>query len=89
MTKRRVTLTLDEDVIEALRRRDARSLSAAANESLREALEAYQHRAAAVRWLQDLDDRYGAATPAERADNEAWLDEIGFGRSGAKAAGAA
>jgi uncharacterized protein (DUF4415 family) len=89
MSKRRVTLMLDEDLIEALQRQHARSLSAAANASLRQAIESDNHRKAASRWLAELDAKYGRATPEEQADNEAFLDEIGFGNSSDDAAGAA
>jgi uncharacterized protein (DUF4415 family) len=89
MSKRRVTLMLDEDLIEALRQQHARSLSAAANASLRQAIESDNHRKAASRWLAELDDKYGRATPEEQADNEAFLDEVGFGNSSDDAAGAA
>jgi post-segregation antitoxin (ccd killing protein) len=89
MSKRRVTLTLDEDLIEALQQRSARSLSAAANASLRQAIESDNHRKAALAWLAELNAKYGEATPEEQAENEAFLTEIGFGNSGSNAAGAA
>jgi Arc/MetJ-type ribon-helix-helix transcriptional regulator len=89
MSKRRVTLTLDEDIIEAFRQHDARSLSAAVNEALREAIESENHRKAALKWLEELNAKYGKATPEEAAEIEAWLDDIGFGNSNDNAAGAA
>jgi uncharacterized protein (DUF4415 family) len=89
MSKRRVTLTLDEDLIEALQQQHARSLSAAANASLRQAIESANHRKAAAKWLAELDAKYGKATREEQAENEAFLDEIGFGSSSDNAAGAA
>jgi len=63
MTKRRVTLSLDQDVIEALEALEAvsgRSMSAVANEALRDALAAEAHRAALREWLDELDEKYGA-----------------------------
>jgi predicted transcriptional regulator len=81
MSKRRVTLTLDEDLIDALQQQHARSLSAAANASIRQAIESDNHRKAAGKWLAELDAKYGEATPEEQAENEAFLDEIGFGGS--------
>jgi post-segregation antitoxin (ccd killing protein) len=89
MSKRRVTLTLDEDIIEALQRQHARSLSAAANSALRQAIESDNHREAARKWLAELDAMYGTATPHEQADNEAFLDAVGFGRSRDDSAGTA
>jgi uncharacterized protein (DUF4415 family) len=88
MSKRRVTLTLDEDLIEALQQQHARSLSAAANASLRQAIESDNHRKAASKWLAELDAKHGKATPQEQAENEAFLDAIGF-RNSENAAGAA
>lgn len=81
MSKRRVTLTLDEDLVEAFQQREGRSLSAVVNAVLREEIESENHRKAAMRWLEDLDAKYGKATPEESAEIEAWLDEIGFGNS--------
>jgi Arc/MetJ-type ribon-helix-helix transcriptional regulator len=89
MSKRRVTLTLDEDLVEAFQQREGRSLSAVVNAALREAIESENHRKAALKWLDELNARYGKATPEEQAENEAWLDEIGFGKSTDDAAGAA
>ena len=89
MSKRRVTLMLDEDLIEALGQQRARSLSAAANASIRRAIESDNHRKAARKWLDELDEKHGRATTEEQAENEAFLDEIGFGNSGDNASGAA
>jgi uncharacterized protein (DUF4415 family) len=89
MSKRRVTLTLDEDVIEALQQQHARSLSAAANASLRQAIESDNHRKAARQWLAELDAKYGGATPEEQSENEAFLDEIGFSNRNEDVEGAA
>jgi uncharacterized protein (DUF4415 family) len=89
MSKRRVTLTLDQDVIEALQQQHARSLSAAANASLRQAIESDNHRKAARQWLAELDAKFGSATPDEQAENEAFLDEIGFGNRSEDVEGAA
>ncbi len=82
MKKRRVTLNLDADVVEALEASGARSLSAAANEALRTAVAAALHRAALVRWLDDLDEAHGKATEAEAKAVEEVLDELDD-RSGA------
>lgn len=60
MKKRRVTLNLDEDVVEALEAVDGRSMSSVANDALREALELAAHRVALREWLDELDDKHGA-----------------------------
>lgn len=77
MSKRRVTLNLDADVVEALEALGARSLSAAANDALRQAVSAQAHRAALLRWLDELDEAYGAPTEAQLAAADALLDDAG------------
>lgn len=76
MKKRRVTLNLDEDVVEALESLGASSLSAAANAALREAVKVEAHRAALQRWLDELDAKYGAPTAEQVAVADALLDEL-------------
>lgn len=76
MKKRRVTLNLDEDVVQALESVDARSISTAANRALREALAVEAHRSALLRWLDELDSAHGAADPAGIAAAEALADEL-------------
>jgi Arc/MetJ-type ribon-helix-helix transcriptional regulator len=76
MKKRRVTLSLDEDVVEGLEALRARSMSAAANDTLRQALRTEAHRRALLRWLDELDARHGTATPPEAALVEELLDEL-------------
>lgn len=87
MKKRRITLNLDEDVVEALKAIGGRSLSAVANDALREALEVEAHRRALSRWLDELDERYGAPTPEDFARADEILDEAaGLRDSGTSAA---
>jgi Arc/MetJ family transcription regulator len=88
MKKRRVTLNLDEDVVEALEALGARSLSTAANDALRRAVAAEAHRAAMLRWLDDLDAEHGSATPEEVEAIEELLDGLEAAR-GQEEAGAA
>lgn len=75
MKKRRVTLNLDEDVVEALEAIGGRSLSATANDALRGAVASAAHRMALSRWLDELDERHGPPTDDDydRADDV--LDE--------------
>jgi hypothetical protein len=75
MKKRRVTLNLDEDVVQALEATGGRSLSAAANEALRHATALEAHRGALLRWLDRLDDRHGTPSPADIAAADRVLDE--------------
>lgn len=74
MNKRRVTLNLDADVVEALKAVGGDSMSAAANEALREALESAAHRAALSRWLDELNAKYGAPTQEQLDEADEFLD---------------
>jgi hypothetical protein len=76
MKKRRVTLNLDEDVVQMLESLGGRSLSAAANDALRKAAATEAHRQALARWLDQLDASEGRATRQETAAVEALLDEL-------------
>lgn len=78
MKKRRVTLNLDEDVVEALEALEGRSLSAVANEILRAAAARAAHQAALLRWMDELNAEYGTATSEEHAAVERLLD-LAFG----------
>ncbi len=87
MKKRRVTLNLDEDLVEALEAVEGRSLSAVANDALRQAIAVEAHRAALLRWLDELDHQYGAPTEADLAAADALLDAVeGIQRGGESAA---
>jgi hypothetical protein len=74
--KKRITLNLDEDIVEALQARGGRSLSAAANDALREAIADDAHRAALLEWLGELDAEHGAPTPEQLAAADALLDAV-------------
>ncbi|MGQ0465193.1 MAG: hypothetical protein ACT4QG_07695 [Sporichthyaceae bacterium] len=76
MKKRRVTLNLDEDIVEALEAMEGRSMSAVANKALREAVESAAHRAALIEWINELDEKHGRATPEEQAEVAAFLDDV-------------
>ena len=89
MTKRRLTLSLDQDVIEALEALEAvsgRSMSAVANEALRDALAAEAHRAALREWLDELDEKYGAPSPEQFAAADALLKVVQRGNADATSA---
>jgi len=81
MKKRRITLNLDEDVIEALEAIGGRSLSLVANEALAEALESKAHRAAFLRWLDELDEQYGKPDAETLAAADALIDLVQQGGS--------
>jgi hypothetical protein len=79
MKKRRVTLNLDEDIVEALEAVGGRSMSSVANDALREALESAAHRVALGEWLDELDDLHGAPSAEQLAAAQALLDAIKHG----------
>jgi Arc/MetJ-type ribon-helix-helix transcriptional regulator len=76
MNKRRVTLNLDADVVEALKAVGGDSMSAVANEALREALESAAHRAALLEWMDELNEKYGAPTQEQLDEADAFLDAL-------------
>lgn len=76
MNKRRVTLNLDADVVEALRAAGGDSMSAVANDALRDALERRAHQVALLRWLDELDAEHGVATPEQRTEVESFFDGV-------------
>ena len=76
MQKRRVTLNLDEDVVEALESIQGRSISSAANAALRGAIAVEAHRAALLRWLDELDVEHGSASAGEIAAAEALVEQL-------------
>ncbi len=75
MKKRRVTLNLDEDVVEALKGMDAPSISAAANAALRDAVDVELHRRALRAWLEEMSERHGPPSDDDYAAARAVLDE--------------
>jgi hypothetical protein len=80
MKKRRVTLNIDEDVLETLESVDGRSLSDTANRALRAAAAAIAHRRALTAWLDELDAVDGGPTDEDYAAADRLLDEV-FGSS--------
>lgn len=81
-----MTLNLDEDVVEALEASGGRSMSATANEALRGAVATQAHRRALARWLDELDERYGAPTPDDYLRADRILDEAAGLRDGRQGA---
>ena len=81
-----MTLNLDEDVAEALEAIGGKSLSAVANDALREAMATHAHRLALLRWLDDLDLKHGAPTAEDLARADQLLDDMEHGGSGGESA---
>jgi hypothetical protein len=76
MKKRRVTLNLDADVVDALEAAGGRSLSDTANRALREATAALAHRRALLAWLDELDAAEGAPTAEDLSAADRLLDDV-------------
>jgi post-segregation antitoxin (ccd killing protein) len=87
MSKRRITLTLDEDVVEALRSVGGDNLSALANDALRGALERRAHQSALLEWLEEQYATHGHPSDADYTAADAVLAQ--FDDSTATADGAA
>ncbi|MGH9068197.1 MAG: hypothetical protein ACRD0J_12045 [Acidimicrobiales bacterium] len=62
--------------MQALESFGSRSLSAAANHALRQAVATQAHRAALTRWLDDLDGAHGRAGPEEAEAIDALVEEL-------------
>ena len=76
VSKRRITLTLDEDVVAALRSVGGDNLSALANDALRGALERRAHQAAVLEWLEEQYTRHGHPSDADYATADAVLAQF-------------
>ncbi len=87
VNKRRITLNLDADLVQALEAMPERSISAAANVALRSAVAAEAHRAAALEWLGQLNAEFGEPTEQDWADARAVADELFDVPAAARAAG--
>jgi hypothetical protein len=83
--KRRVTLNLEEGIIDTLNQ-EGRSLSAVVNSILHEAIGQMAHQRAMLRWLDELDAKYGAPSPEELKAADDLLDSIERGETGIKGA---
>jgi Arc/MetJ-type ribon-helix-helix transcriptional regulator len=86
MSKRRITLNLDADVVEALQAVGGSSMSAVANEALRDALERKAHQAAMAAWLEELYSEHGRPSEADYADADAFLATLEHGDGATSAA---
>lgn len=75
MTKRRITITLDEQVAEALELTADGNVSATASTLLAEALERRTHQIELLAWLDDLNNEQGLPSEQDYATAEAILDE--------------
>jgi hypothetical protein len=76
MSKRRVTLNLDADVVDALEAAGGRSLSDTANRALREVTTTLAHRRALLEWLDELDAEHGSPSASDFEAADRLLDDV-------------
>ena len=82
----KIARKLPLDVAEALEAVSGRSMSAVANDALRDALAAEAHRVALREWLDELDEKYGAPSAEQFAAADALLEVVQRGDAGATSA---
>lgn len=75
MTKRRITISLDDDILTALEELDGPNLSAVASELLQAGVATRAHQRAMTDWLDGLDAELGAPSAEHVAAADAVLDE--------------
>lgn len=76
MAKRKITVTVDEDVLEILRAQGADNLSAAVNEALAERAEHVGRLASLRTMLDGWDASFGPVSAATAADARRAFDEL-------------
>jgi metal-responsive CopG/Arc/MetJ family transcriptional regulator len=76
MAKRKVTVTLDEDLLDALDRMGSDNVSAVVNEALRSRVEAMAHHEALGELLASWQAAYKAPSQKARAAAKAAFDEL-------------
>ena len=76
MAKRRITVTVDEGLVEAAQRLGLESLSAVVNDALAAHVEQLERRAALRRLLDDWDTRLGPVSEVAAAAARAAFDEL-------------
>ena len=81
MKKRRITLNLDERVIQVLEAAGGRSLSDTANQALSQYADSVAHRRAALAWIDELNAEFGRPSSDDYAAADTALDEA-FGSLG-------
>lgn len=79
MAKRRVTVSLDEDLVEAMKSMSDRSMSEFTNTAVRDAVERKAHQAAVLEWLEEQYAQHGRPSEADYAEADALLDSLSEG----------
>jgi len=86
MAKRKVTITVDEELLELVRRQGAENLSAVLNEALAEHAERTGRLAALGEQLDEWDRRFGPVSPKAAREAREAFDELDGLRSGEQGA---
>jgi Arc/MetJ family transcription regulator len=76
MAKRKITVTVDEELVAAVRRDGTETLSSVVNAALAEEVERRARRAALGRLLAEWDAAAGPVAPEALADAEAAFDDV-------------
>jgi hypothetical protein len=76
MAERKIMLTFDESVLEAIERLGIQNLSAIVNSALLAAVDAVGHRQALGELLSHWDQKYGEVPEAEFVSARAMFDEL-------------
>jgi Post-segregation antitoxin CcdA len=76
MAKRKITVTVDESVLEAIERLGIQNLSATVNAALLAEVDAVGHRRALGELLSHWDRKYGEVPEAELVSARAMFDEL-------------
>jgi hypothetical protein len=76
MAKRKITVTVDESVLEAIERLGIQNLSATVNAALLAEVDAVGHRQALGELLSHWDQKYGDVPEAEVVSARAMFDEL-------------
>jgi hypothetical protein len=76
MAKRKITVTVDEELVEGVRALGAESLSAVVNEALASEVQRRARAAALGRLLADWDATYGPVGPEAAAAAAAAFDDL-------------
>lgn len=85
MAKRKITVTIDEDLLDALSELGAENVSSTMNIALRREVESRARNQALGELLDTWREQYGDLTDEERAEAQASFDELD-GFSNVKAA---
>ena len=76
MAKRKITVTVDEELVERAKRLGGQNVSAVVNQALGEHVERLERHEAMTRMIDDWDRELGPTSPASQARAKAAFDEL-------------